>query len=147
MSNQLNFKELNFKLAVINELMYVQEVLQPKLDVYEFIEKQRDLTSSEAYDIIEEEGYEIIPEVLEYFKNLELTSEMVENIEELNMDGGDEIYGQITPFWNGEDDVFSVNSAVDSTLLPNLKRISLLYSENDSLLEEFQEKGIEADWL
>ena len=147
MSNQLNFKELNFKLAVINELMYVQEVLQPKLDVYEFIEKQRNLTSSEAYDIIEEEGYEIIPEVLEYFKNLELTSEMVENIEELNMDGGDEIYGQIIPFWDGEDEEFSVNSAVDSTLLPNLKRISLLYSENDSLLEEFQEKGIEADWL
>ncbi|WP_417800416.1 DUF6892 domain-containing protein [Tenacibaculum sp.] len=147
MNNQLNFKELNFKLAVINELMYVQEVLQPKLEVYEFIEKQRNLTSSEAYDIIEEEGYEIIPEVLEYFKNLELTSEMVENIEELNMDGGDEIYGQIIPFWDGEDDVFSVNSAVDSTLLPNLKRISLLYSENDSLLEEFQEKGIEADWL
>ncbi|MEE3999452.1 hypothetical protein V1T75_03790 [Tenacibaculum sp. FZY0031] len=147
MNNQLNFKELNFKLAVINELMYVQEVLQPKLEVYEFIEKQRNLTSSEAYDIIEEEGYEIIPEVLEYFKNLELTSEMVENIEELNMDGGDEIYGQIIPFWDGEDDVFSVNSAVDSTLLPNLKRISLLYSENDSLLDEFQEKGIEADWL
>lgn len=147
MSYQLNFKELNFKLAVINELMYVQEVLQPKLDVYEFIEKQRNLTSSEAYDIIEEEGYEIIPEVLEYFKNLELTSEMVENIEELNMDGGDEIYGQIIPFWDGEDDVFSVNSAVDSTLIQNLKRISLLYSENDSLLEEFQEKGIEADWL
>ncbi|WP_417785851.1 DUF6892 domain-containing protein [Tenacibaculum sp.] len=147
MNNQLNFKELNFKLAVINELMYVQEVLQPKLDVYEFIEKQRNLTSSEAYDIIEEEGYEIIPEVLEYFKNLKLTSEMVENIKELNMDGGDEIYGQIIPFWDGEDEEFSVNSAVDSTLLPNLKRISLLYSENDSLLEEFQEKGIEADWL
>ena len=147
MSNQLNFKELNFKLSVINELMYVQGVLQPKLDVYEFIEKKRNLTSSEAYDIIEEKGYEIIPEVLEYFKNLELNSEMVENIEELNMDGGDEIYGQIIPFWDGEDEEFSVNSAVDSTLLPNLKRISLLYSENDSLLEEFQEKGIEADWL
>lgn len=147
MSNQLNFKELNFKLAVINELMYVQEVLEPKLDVYEFIEKQRNLSSSEAYDVIEEEGYEIIPEVLEHFKNLELTSEMVENIEELDMDGGDEIYGQIIPFWDGEDDVFSVNSAIDAELLPNLKNISLLYSENDSLLEEFQEKGIEADWL
>ena len=147
MSNQLNFKELNFKLAVINELMYVQEVLQPKLDVYVFIEKKRNLTSSEAYDIIEEEGYEVIPEVLEYFKTLEITSKMVESIEELNMDGGDEIYGQIIPFWDGEDDVFSLNSAVDSTLLPNLKSVSLLYSENDSLLEEFQEKGIEADWL
>ncbi|WP_440122143.1 DUF6892 domain-containing protein [Tenacibaculum sp. Ill] len=147
MNNQLNFKELNFKLAIINELMYVQEVLQPKLEVYEFIEKQRNLTSSEAYDIIEEEGYEIIPEVLQYFKNLEITSEMVENIEELHMDGGDEIYGQIIPFWDGEDDVFSVNSAVDAKLLPNLKSVSLLYSENESLLEDFQEKGIEADWL
>lgn len=147
MSNQLIFKDLNFKLAVINELMYVQEVLQPKLDVYEFIAKQRNLTSSEAYDVIEEEGYEVIPEVLEHFKNLEITPKMVENIEELHMDGGDEIYGQVIPFWDGEDDVFSVNSAVDATLLSNLKSISLLYSENDSLLEEFQEKGIEADWL
>ena len=147
MSNQLNFKELNFKLAIINELMYVQEVLEPKLDVYEFIAKQRNLSDSEAYDVIETEGYEIIPEVLEYFKNLKITSEMVTNIKELHMDGGDEIYGQITPFWDGEDDIFSVNSVVDAKLLPNLKSISLLYSENDSLLEEFQEKGIEADWL
>ncbi|MDE1207425.1 DUF6892 domain-containing protein [Tenacibaculum larymnensis] len=147
MSNQLNFKELNFKLTVINELMYIQEVLQPKLEVYDFIEKHRNLTSSEAYNVIEEEGYEIIPEVLQYFKNLEITSEMVENIEELHMDGGDEIYGQIIPFWDGEDDVFSVNSAVDAKLLPNLKSVSLLYSENESLLEDFQEKGIEADWL
>lgn len=147
MSNQLNFKELNFKLAIINELMYVQEVLEPKLDVYEFIAKQRNLSDSEAYDVIETEGYEIIPEVLKYFKNLKITSEMVTNIKELHMDGGDEIYGQIIPFWDGEDDIFSVNSVVDTKLLPNLKSISLLYSENDSLLEEFQEKGIEADWL
>jgi len=147
MSNQLNFKELNFKLAVINELMYVQEVLQPKLDVYEFIEKKRNLTSSEAYDIIEEEGYEVIPEVLEYFKTLEITSKMVESIEELNMDGGDEIYGQIIPFWDGEDEEFDINSANDALLLPNLKSITLFCSENESLLEEFEALGIEADWL
>ena len=122
--------------------MYVQEVLEPKLDVYEFIAKQRNLSDSEAYDVIETEGYEIIPEVLKYFKNLKITSEMVTNIKELHMDGGDEIYGQIIPFWDGEDDIFSVNSVVDTKLLPNLKSISLLYSENDSLLEEFQEKEL-----
>ncbi len=40
MSNKLKFKDLGFKLAVANELMYIQEILTPKIDVYKFIEKK-----------------------------------------------------------------------------------------------------------
>ncbi len=147
MSNKLKFKDLGFKLAVANELMYNQEILTPKVDVYKFIERKRNLTKSEAFDTIEEEGYEIIPEVLEYFENLEITSEMVKDIEELYTDGGDPIYLQVVPFWSGEDDIFNIKSADDANLLPNLKEVTIFYDEDDSILSDFQKKGIKADWL
>ena len=41
----VQFKSFNFKLAVVQELMYVQEVLKPKFDVYDFCENytERDI--------------------------------------------------------------------------------------------------------
>lgn len=147
MSKKLEFKDLGFKLAVVNELMYNQEVLKPQVKVNEFIEKKRNLTKTEVYDVIEEEGYEMIPEILEYFKNLEITSEMVQDIEVLCTDGGDDIYLQIIPFWSGEDDLFNIKSADDVDLLPSLKKITIFYDEDDSILSEFKKKGVKAEWL
>lgn len=146
MNSNLEFKDLGFKLAVIDELMYNQEIVTPKIDCREFIAKKRNLTISEACDVIEDEGYEILPEVLDYFKNLEITAQMVQNIEELNVNGG-WIYLHIIPFWHGEDDVFNINSAEDCVLLPKLKEITLFYTGDNSLLADFQEKGVEASWV
>ncbi len=146
MNTTLQFKDFGFKLAVINELMYNQDVLQPKIDAYKFIEKQRNLTASEAYDVIEEEGYDIIPEIKEYFENLEITESMVHEITELSSDGGDDIYLQIIPFWDGEDNVYDVTSAEDVKLLPNLKRATLLFEyPGEQLVKEFKELGVELE--
>ncbi|WP_299677071.1 hypothetical protein [uncultured Tenacibaculum sp.] len=147
MKEKLDFKDLGFKLAVINELMYVREVLKPKIDVYKFIEKQRNLSESEAFEVIEKEGYEIIPEMVNYFKNLEITSDMVQDIEELYTDGGDDIYLQIIPFWSGESNVFNIKSAKDIDLLPALRKVTIFYDEDTSILTEFENKGITANWL
>ncbi len=84
---------------------------------------------------------------MEYFENLEITSEMVKDIEELYTDGGAPIYLQIVPFWSGEDDIFNIKSADDANLLPNLKEVTIFYDEDDSILSDFQKKGIKADWL
>lgn len=107
-----DFKDINFKLAVINELMYVQELLEPKFDIFEFAEsyKKRKIDT-------DEEGYDIIPEALEYFKNLQLSAELLQKIERLSQDGGDDVYMNIIPYWDGEDDVFNIKSVEDCKLV------------------------------
>ena len=59
------FVDFNFKLAVIQVLMYEQTMLTSPFDVYEFA-KNHSLREIN----IDEEGYEIIPEVKEYFEKL-----------------------------------------------------------------------------
>lgn len=113
------FKDLNFKLLVIQALMYDQEKLTPRFEVREFA---RRYTAREI--MIEDEGYDPIPEVLDYFRGLPLAPALLAQVEELGFDGGLEIYSQICPYWDGEDDVFDPVSAADAALLPNLKRIS-----------------------
>lgn len=140
MEEVLLFKDFGFKLLVINELMYNQNVL-PAFDLDKFVASY----TERAIDV-EEEGYDIIPEVAEYFKALEILTGMVKNITELEQDGGDQIYHDIYPFWDGEDDVFDIHSAEDAHLLPNLKKMSLILT-NDDVIEAFNEKGIETDWL
>ena len=62
----IDFKDFNFKLLVIEELMYNQDLLKPKFDIYDFVEyAEREINP-------DEEGYEPIPEALEYFRNLEI---------------------------------------------------------------------------
>ena len=144
MSGSVQFKDFNFKLAVIERLMYEQGVLTPRFNVYEFVKRY----TARRIDI-EEEGYDIIPEVRAYFEQLEIPAELLPLIQEINMDGGDEIYGQLYPFWDGEDEIFAIRSAEDAALLPNLKSVTLfyIYPGDERILEEFRQRGIAAQWL
>jgi hypothetical protein len=158
MKNILEFKDFGFKLAVINKLMYQSNViippifnpnaLTPKFDAESYIENARGLKKGAAYDIIEEEGYDIIPELKDYFENLEITAEMTQDITELCSVGGDDIYHDIIPFWDGEDAVFDVKSAEDVKLIPNLKKATLLFAwPPEELIKAFKEQGVELDTL
>ena len=125
----LQFKSFNFKLAVVQELMYVQEVLKPKFDVYDFCENytKRDIDPEEYY-------FEIIPEVKKWFQDLPIPASLAALVTELYFDGGNEIYAQLIPFWDGEDDVFDIESLTEEDILqfPNLKVIdgtAILMSE------------------
>ena len=125
----VQFKSFNFKMAVVQELMYVQEVLRPKFDVYDFCENytERD---------IDPEGYyfEVIPEVKKWFMDLPIPVSLAALVTELYFDGGNEIYAQLIPFWDGEDDVFDIESLTEEDIsqVPNLKTIdgtAILMSE------------------
>ena len=142
MSDSVQFKDFNFKLAVIERLMYQRDLLTPRFNVYNFA-----VAYTERQIDIEEEGYDIIPEVRAYFEQLEIPVALLPLIEEIDMDGGDEIYGQLCPFWDGEDDIFNIQSAEDAVLLPNLKSVTLFYDEDERILEEFRQRGIAAQWL
>ena len=125
----VQFKNFNFKLAVVQELMYVQEVLKPKFDVYDFCENytERDIDPEDYY-------FEVIPEVKKWFMDLPIPASLAALVTELYFDGGNEIYAQLIPFWDGEDDVFDIKSLTEEDIsqVPNLKTIdgtAILMSE------------------
>jgi hypothetical protein len=142
MSDTATFTDLNLKLAVIQVLMYDRATLTPRFDVYDFVQ----IYEGREIDI-EEEGYEIIPEVRAYFENLPLPTAALAAIETLEQDGGDEIYLQLCPLWDGEDDRFNIRSAEDAALLPNLRAVTLFYDDDDRILRDFRARGIDAAWL
>jgi hypothetical protein len=135
------FKDLNFKLLVIQELMYDQKKLVPRFDVDEFIRLHTDREI-----MLEAEGYDVIPEVLAYFEGLLIPSPLLADVEELAFDGSSEVYHQVFPYWDGECDTFDVKSIADIALVPNLKRFSCMPS---AFVEQFEDalskKSIEAD--
>lgn len=135
---KIEFKDFNFKLAIIEELMYNKELLQPKFDVFEFVE----LFDKRVIDT-DEEGYEPIPEVVDYFKKLEIDKKFAEEITEIYQDGGNEIYMNITPFWDGEDDEFNIRNYEDVKHFPNLKKMTL-FDTDSKIFEELKSKGIDA---
>lgn len=142
MPNQSKFKDFNFKLAVIQVLMYEKELLKPMFDFYEFVGNYKERKID-----IEEEGYDIIPEIKSYFEALEIPSELLEQVDEIDQDGGNEIYLQVVRFWDGEDDLFNITSTDDVELLPNLKKITLFYDDEEKMVDEFASKGIEAAYV
>ncbi|MDK9777958.1 MULTISPECIES: hypothetical protein [Vibrio] len=148
--SKVMFEDFGFKLAVINHLMYDNELLTPIFNLENHIKKCRNLDDSEVHELFEsEEGYAPFPEAIEFFKNIEIPQHLLENIDEIIMDGGDEIYSQIIPWWGGEDyyEIFGIKSAEDADMMKNLKEITLLDSENELIIDDFKRKGIEADWV
>lgn len=136
------FKDFNFKLMVIQELMYNREVLDPIFDLDEFAENYTE-RNIDTYTI----SYEIIPEVKKHFEDLDIPEDLLDSITELNADGGDDIYFQLCPHWDGEDDLFNVKSADDCSGLKKLKKVTIFYDDDVSILEKFAQFGVKAEWV
>ena len=144
---QILFKDLHFKYLVIEELMYSQEILKPRFDINMFAKEY----SKREMDI-EDEGYEIIPEVKKYFENLDISTNLLSKVTTLYQDsgfgGGSEFIYQLQPFWDpgAGDEVFKISSKAieDLELLPNLKIIIGIENSNPSkkLVNAVEEKGI-----
>lgn len=145
--SQNQFSDVGLKLLVIEELMYQRRLLTPVFDVHEFVKEfdKREIS-------IESDGYEIIPEVLQYFRNLPIPAELLAQVEHLHqssgLDGGSELIYQIYPFWDpgcGDEPIKVTNKAIaDLQLLPNLRCISGLENSQPDikLLQALQAGGI-----
>lgn len=114
----LYFDTLNFKLAVLQVLMYDLNVLDTQFDLYEFVDEY---TPRPIY--LQEEGFDIIPEVIEYFKDFEIDADFAQYITEINMDRMHEIYTHIYPFWEQDDATFDIDfiSEKERSQFSNLK--------------------------
>lgn len=138
----LKFESFGFKLAIVQNLMYDKELLTPKFDIYDFVKVY------EGREIdIDEEGYEPIQEAVDWFKALQIPVTLADKIIELVVDGGNEIYGQIIPFWDGEDDYFDIRNVSEEEIrqFKNLKKMEVMPQENWNEMEVFEKCGIEVE--
>ena len=112
----LAFKNFNFKIAVMNELMYGKALLEPKFDVFEYCEER-------GIDPYADFG--ALPQAKKWFKNYPVPANLAEQVSELYLDGGNEIYLQIAPDWDGEDELFDIKNidAAELAQFKNLKKI------------------------
>ena len=138
----LYFDHLNFKLAVIQVLMYDLEVLKPSFDIYDYADQY----SEEELDT---ESMEVIKPALDYFEALSIPKKYADQVKEIYMDGGNEIYMNIIPQWDGEDETFDLNELSLSELqqFPNLKEATILSSHFEGVKKIFDAAGIEVEPL
>ena len=138
----LQFDNFNFKLAIIQELMYDINVLQPEFDIYEFAKEYK----GEAIDT---ESETVIEPALEYFKNLQIPKSLAKEVGAFYMDGGNEVYMNIIPQWDGEDGYFDLNdvSLTELRQFPNLTEATILTDDFDKIKKIFDAAGIKVELL
>ncbi|MFC0809003.1 DUF6892 domain-containing protein [Ensifer sp. P24N7] len=113
------FDDPNLKLVVLSSLLDAKQI---DLGTPEQLAAH---VLGRAVDL-EDEGYEIIPEALDYLKRYPLTDELLAAVEEIEFDGGGTAYPYAWFFWGGEDDVFDVKDLSGIELCTNLKRFSAI---------------------
>lgn len=125
----LVFDNFNFKLAVIQELMYRQEVLKPYFDIYDYLKFKKSKAKTETEKNIKA--------AVDFFKKLQVPLSLAENITKIAMDGGNEIYGNIAPLWDGEDGRFDINEITPNEIrqFPNLRKMEIMTTKLDKLIE------------
>lgn len=75
---------------------------------------------------LEEEGYDLIPQALDYLLRYPLTDEQLASVDWVQFDGGEEIYPYAWYFWEGEDGVFDIHDTADLHHCVNLRGISVI---------------------
>ena len=138
----LHFDNINFKLTIIQVLMYDLEVLKPVFNIFDFAEESSELN-------IDTESMEIIQPALDYMINLPIPKKYAEQVQEIDMDGGNEIYMNLIPQWDGEDDSFDLNevSLKELQQFPNLKQATIISSNFEHVKETFDMQGVQVKVL
>ncbi|WAX81645.1 DUF6892 domain-containing protein [Streptomyces sp. KMM 9044] len=117
------FKDFNFKLVVIEQLMYVDEKLTPQFSLAGLLKEKGLGDDTWEYAQKHDLAYRVVSEARAYLESLELGDELLAGVEELRVDGGNRVYRKCAPVWDGEDGLFDVTSLEDLALLPNLRRV------------------------
>lgn len=137
----IEFQDFGFKLAIIQELMYHQGCLEPKFELLEFVKGYE----KRIIDI-DKEGYEPIPEAIQYFKDLPISKSIAANVTEIYQDGGNAVYMQLLPFGEGDEDYWDILSVEDAAHFPNLHKITLSYASVD-ICNSFNALGIDTKFI
>lgn len=136
----LEFDNFNFKLAVIQELMYEQEVLKPYFDIYDYLDFKKSRANTESFKNVKP--------AVDFFKNIKIPVSLADKVQSINMDGGNDIYINICPMWDGEDDRFDLTkvSLEELKQFPNLKHITVMATDGvEGVQSVAKELGIEVE--
>ena len=138
----LHFDNITFKLAIIQVLMYDLEVLKPVFNIFDFAEEANESN-------IDTESMEIIQPALDYMINLPIPKKYAEQVQEIDMDGGNKIYMNLIPQWDGEDDSFDLNevSLKELQQFPNLKQATIMSSNFEQVKDILKSQGIKVERL
>ena len=138
----LHFDTLNFKLAIIQVLMYDLHLLKPEFDIYDYADHYEGEKIDTDSDII-------IEPAMNFFKEMEIPKNFAPYVEMLYMDGGNDVYMNIIPQWDGEDESFDLNEITLEELqqFPNLKKANLMSSDFDKVKEVFEAANIAVEPL
>ena len=71
-------------------------------DIYDFADSYRE-------EEIDTESYTIIEPAMNFFENLQVPKRLAHYVETIYMDGGNDVYMNIIPQWDGEDESFDLN--------------------------------------
>ena len=138
----LHFDNLNFKLAIIQVLMYDLQLLKPEFDIYDFADQYKG-------EKIDTDSDTIIEPAMNFFKEMKIPKKFAPYVEMIYMDGGNDLYMNIIPQWDGENESFDLNEITLAELqqFPNLKKAVLMSSNFDKVKEVFDAANIEAEPL
>lgn len=89
--DMLHFNNLNFKLAIIQVLMYDLKLLNTEFDIYDFADRYKEDIDTDSDTVIES--------AMSFFKNLEIPKRLAPDVEAIYMDGGNDVYMNIIPQW------------------------------------------------
>ena len=134
------FKDFNFKLALIQVLMYDKKLLTPKFDVYDFYKKAHKGRKLDPVD------NQLIPEAKTYFEELDIPTELLAKVDKIAQQPNDESIEQVIPIWVGEGGEFDIKSTDDLKLVPNLKKAVLFYDDDEVIEKKIKSKGIDAKY-
>ena len=139
--DMLYFDNLNFKLAIIQVLMYDLKLLNPEFDIYDFADRYKEEIDTDSDTVIEP--------VMKFFKNLQVPKRLAPYVEIIYMDGGNDVYMNIIPQWDGEDGSFDLNEITLTELqqFPNLKEATIMSSNFDKVKDVFEVANIKAELL
>jgi len=138
----LHFDNLNFKLAIIQVLMYDLQLLKPEFDIYDFADQYKGKK-------IDTDSDTIIEPAMNFFKEMKIPKKFAPYVEMIYMDGGNDLYMNIIPQWDGENESFDLNEITLAELqqFPNLKKATIMSSNFDKVKDVFDAEDIEVEQL
>ncbi|WP_448726740.1 DUF7256 domain-containing protein [Agrobacterium rosae] len=113
------FSDPNLKLAVMSALLRSKmlDIGTPEQLATHVLGRPVDL---------EQDGYELIPQALNYLVRYPLSEEQLAAVDWVQFDGGEEIYPYAWYFWGGEEGAFDIHDTSDIHHCVNLRGISVI---------------------
>ena len=116
--------------------------MKPYFDIYDYLDFKKSRANTESFKNVKP--------AVDFFNNIKIPVSLADKVQSINMDGGNDIYTNICPMWDGEDDRFDLTKVSLDELkqFPNLKHITVMATDDvEGVQSVTKELGIEVEEL